>query len=190
MEPYIVFSSLYIADHEIDCVIPIIATFCALFGRLIATLHDGEFCQEDVLPGATSKIMPFQLNEIVSLSSFLKDLSLGLVELAFPEIRTSVNDHYRFVLQQSTAASVSDAKISNQSMWPHLLKVCVSLLRQLHTRDLRRGFCPPNHWTVQTLNLPLDKPSDLEMPRGHRGPRPFQPIKDFTREDFGKECFN
>lgn len=39
-------------------------TFCALFGRLIASLHDGEFCQDDVLPGAVSKIMPFCLAEI------------------------------------------------------------------------------------------------------------------------------
>lgn len=159
--------------------LPIIASFCALFGRLIATLHDREFCQEDVLPGAISKIMPFRLSEIVSLSSFLKDLSLGLVELAFPETRTSINDHYRSVLQSNQQGSTSQ--------WPHLLKVCVSLLRQLHTRDLRRGFCPSNHWVVHTLVLPLDKPTDLEMPRGHRyAPRPFQPIKDFTREDFGK----
>lgn len=123
--------------------------------------------------------MPFRLSEIVSLSSFLKDLSLGLVELAFPETRTSINDHYRSVLQSNQQGSTSQ--------WPHLLKVCVSLLRQLHTRDLRRGFCPTNHWVVHTLNLPLDKPTDLEMPRGHRyAPRPFQPIKDFTREDFGK----
>lgn len=173
-----------------------IATFCALFGRLIATLHDREFCQEDVLPGATSKIMPFQLNEIVLLSSFIKDLSLGLVELAFPETRTLINDHYRAVLRPNQSSSkysgiasrVSTVKhLSVEVMWPHLLKVCVSLLRQLHTRDLRRGFCPSNHWTVQTLNLPLDKPTDLEIPRGHRGPRPFQPIKDFTREDFGNE---
>lgn len=62
-------------------------------------------------------------------------------------------------------------------------KVCVSLLRQIYTRDLRRSFCPENHWTVQTLNLPLDKPTDLHL---RRGPRPFQPIKDFTKEDFGE----
>lgn len=71
----------FLVDHEIDRVIPMIASFCALFGRLIATLHDREFCQEDVLPGATSKIMPFRMNEIICMSSFLKDLSLGLVEL-------------------------------------------------------------------------------------------------------------
>lgn len=108
-------------------------------------------------------------------------MSLGLVELAFPETRTSINDHYRSVLQTNQGSNATSA-----SKWPHLLKVCVSLLRQLHTRDLRRGFCPPNHWVVHTLNLPLDKPTDLEMPRGNRNaPRPFQPIRDFTREDFG-----
>lgn len=136
---------VFAPDREIDRVIPMIASFCALFGRLIATLHDREFCQEDVLPGATSKIMPFKLNEIVSLSSFLKDLSLGLVELAFPETRTSINDHYRSALQlnQNSGSSSSGGGGGNPTTspnkWPHLLKVCVSLLRQLHTRDLRRG---------------------------------------------------
>lgn len=165
-----------------------LVTFCALFGRLISSLHDGEFCQEDVLPGATSKIMPFRLLEIVSMSSFLKDISLGLVELAFPETRTSVNDHYSSALRNSISGSTSSNKNMSctEIIWPHLLKVCVSLLRQLHTRDLRRSFCPDHHWTVQTLNLPLEKPADLEIPRRRRGPRPFQPIKDFTKEDFGE----
>lgn len=166
-----------------------LVTFCALFGRLISSLHDGEFCQEDVLPGAISKIMPFRLPEIVLMSSFLKDISLGLVELAFPETRTSVNNHYSSALRNSLSATSSSASANSalcaDLIWPHLLKVCVSLLRQLHTRDLRRGFCPENHWTVQTLNLPLEKPADLEIPRRRRGPRPFQPIKDFTKEDFG-----
>lgn len=181
--------SLFAANNDIEQVIPMIASFCSLFGRLIVTLHDGEFCQEDILPGATSKIMPFQLNEIISLSSFLKDLSLGLVELAFPETRTNINEHYRFALQpnqfSSTISDPAENQVVNSMVWPHLLRVCVSLLRQLHTRDLRRTFCPANHWTVQNLNLPLDKTTNFEMPRGIRGPRPFQPIRDFTREDFG-----
>lgn len=175
--------------------IPILATFCTLFSRLIINLHDGEFCQEDMLPGAESKIMPFLLTEIAIISSLLKDVSLGLVELAFPEIRKIVNDHYSTIIKSGSgrysASSSSKCKSlgDNQIMWSHLLKVCVSLLRQLHTRDLRCSFCPENHWTVQSLNLPLDKPNDLQMPRGRRGPRPFQPIKDFTREDFGINGF-
>lgn len=58
------FTFILAAGYEIDRVIPILVTFCALFGRLIASLHDGEFCQDDVLPGAVSKIMPFCLAEI------------------------------------------------------------------------------------------------------------------------------
>lgn len=98
-----------------------------------------------------------------------------------------MNDHYRTILRNSGSQSILSLS-ENQVMWSHLLKVCVSLLRQLYTRDLRCSFCPENHWTVQSLNLPLDKPNDLQLPRGRRGPRPFQPIKDFTREDFGTCC--
>lgn len=132
------------------------------------------------------------------MTSFLKDISLGLVELAFPETRTSVNEHYSSALRFNSMAASSSHSIESANkvwygtpsveiIWPHLLKVCVSLVRQLHNRDLRSGFCPENHWVVQTLNLPLEKPADLEIPRRRRGPRPFEPIKDFTREDFGNE---
>lgn len=192
-------SSNFTAQRDIDAVIPILATFCTIFGRLISTLHDGEFCQ-DALPGAVSKIMPFTLAEMIPVSTTLKDISLGLVDLAFPETRSTFHENYRAILKLNSQADDQ----FNKTMWPHLLKVyrlknlnesehffhrcdlqvCVSLLRQLHTRDLRRGFCPDNHWTVQSLNLPLDK--DLHLSRGRRGPRPFQPIKDFTKEDFGK----
>lgn len=180
---------LTISKYDSDRIVPILASFCALFGRLIATLHDGEFCQENVLPGTVSKIMPFTLAEIIPLSTTLKEISLGLVELAFPETRSSLKDSYRTMLTSLNNESTShyrlkcDINEQNKNVWPHLLKVCVSLLRQIHTRDLRRGFCPDGHWTAQNLNLPLDKPTDLHLSRGRRGPRPFQPIRDFTRED-------
>ncbi|XP_058832317.1 ubiquitin-protein ligase E3C [Topomyia yanbarensis] len=180
---------LTISKYDSDRIVPILASFCALFGRLIATLHDGEFCQENVLPGTVSKIMPFTIPEIIPLSTTLKEISLGLVELAFPETRSSLKDSYRTMLTSLNNESTShyrlkcDLSEQNKNVWPHLLKVCVSLLRQIHTRDLRRGFCPDGHWTAQNLNLPLDKPTDLHLSRGRRGPRPFQPIRDFTRED-------
>ncbi|XP_055601145.1 ubiquitin-protein ligase E3C [Uranotaenia lowii] len=181
---------LTISKYDSDRIVPILASFCALFGRLIATLHDGEFCQENVLPGTVSKIMPFTIAEIIPLSTTLKEISLGLVELAFPETRSSLKDSYRTMLTSLNNESTSHYRLKcdrqneqSKNVWPHLMKVCVSLLRQIHTRDLRRGFCPEGHWTAQNLNLPLDKPTDLHLSRGRRGPRPFQPIRDFTRED-------
>ena len=127
-------------------------------------------------------MMPFKISEIIQISSSLKDICLGLVELAFPETRSNFNEHYRPVLI-SINSHLPDSKKVNKNIWPHLLKVCVNLLRQIYNRDLRYRFCPENHWIAQTLNLPLDKPTDLHLTRGRRGIRPFQPIKDFTRED-------
>lgn len=111
----------FVAQNDIKSVIPILATFCSLFGRLISTLHDGEFCQEDVLPGAISKIMPFTLPEIATVSTVLKDISLGLVDLAFPETRSSINEHYRAVLKTNSHGAAEDS--FNKIMWPHLMKV-------------------------------------------------------------------
>lgn len=162
-----------------------------LFGRLLPTLHDVEFCDEKLLiekplqpQHAHVRLMPFSLAEIVQLSKTLKEVSLGLVELAFPETRSSLNQHYRFVLGRSDS---DDRKLKQQKqIWANLLKVVVFVLNQIHTRDLRLGFCPESHWTVTRLDLPLDRPADLPLTRGSRtrGIRPFQPIRDFTREDF------
>uniref|UniRef100_A0A182P9B5 Ubiquitin-protein ligase E3C n=1 Tax=Anopheles epiroticus TaxID=199890 RepID=A0A182P9B5_9DIPT len=186
-----------ISKEDSDRIIPILASFCALFGRLIASLHDGEFVQENVLPGTVSNIMPFSIPELIPLSTTLKEISLGLVELAFPETRSNLHENYRTMISSlsgeargiggpfsSKRTDRNQPYEQNRQVWPHLLKVCVSLLRQIHTRDLRRCFCPEGHWTAQNLNLPLDKPTDLHLSRGsRRGPRPFQPIRDFTRED-------
>ncbi|CAD7011370.1 unnamed protein product [Ceratitis capitata] len=165
-----------------------------LFGRLLPTLHDAEFCDEKLLLakslqasfGAAThiRLMPFSIAEIIQLSKTLKEISLGLVDLAFPETRSNLNEHYRFVLGHSDF----DLKkmYQQKQVWANLLKVVVFVLNQIHTRDLRLGFCPETHWTVSRLDLPLDRPTDLPLTRGNRtrGIRPFQPIRDFTREDF------
>lgn len=170
---------------ESDALIPLLSTFCAVFSRLITTLHDDEFTGPDNQAmgsnenNAVSSLMPFSVREVVAISAVLKDVCLGLVELAFPETRP-VNDHYRSVFQRSGAASGPHLE---ECVKEHLYKVCVNLLRQIYNRDLRRNFCPANHWTVASLNLPLDKPTDLALDRRRRNPRPFQPIRDFTRED-------
>ncbi|XP_067628842.1 ubiquitin-protein ligase E3C [Eurosta solidaginis] len=178
----------------VEQTIPLLATFCMLFGRLLPTLHDAEFCDEKLLLAKSLqssltapthiRLMPFSLAEIVQLSKTLKEISLGLVDLAFPETRSNLNEHYRFVLGRSES---DDKKMWQQKqIWANLLKVVVFVLNQIHTRDLRLGFCPESHWTVSRLDLPLDRPTDLPLTRGNRtrGIRPFQPIRDFTREDF------
>lgn len=174
---------------ESEALIPLLSTFCAIFSLLISTLHDDEFSALDDSLGPVgtgrgrSTLMPFTVSEVVSLSAVLKDVCLGLVELAFPEARP-LNDHYRKVFEGSGALQQHYHHLE-EHVKEHLYRVCVNLLRQIYMRDLRRSFCPEHHWTVASLNLPLDKPTDLTLDRDrrHRNPRPFQPIRDFTRED-------
>lgn len=172
--------------------VPLLATFCMLFGRLLPTLHDVEFCDENMLIDTVKslntlapsrKMMPFSLSEIVQLSKTLKEISLGLVELAFPETRTNLNQHYRFVLGRS---DTDDEQLKQQKkIWSNLLTVVIFVLNHLHARDLRLGFCPETHWIVSRFDLLFDRPADIPLVRGNRtrGIRPFQPIRDFTRED-------
>ncbi|XP_052838360.1 ubiquitin-protein ligase E3C [Drosophila gunungcola] len=175
-------------QQGVDRTIPLLATFCMLFGRLLPTLHDVEFGENNLLLQVQTtinhvRLMPFSIAEIVQMSKTLKDISMGLVELAFPETRSNLAN-YRSVLGHTEA---DDKKLRHQKqIWANLLNVVVFVLNQIHTRDLRLGFCPEAHWTVTRLDLPLDRPTDLPLTHSSRlrGIRPFQPIRDFTREDF------
>lgn len=93
------------------------------------------------MPGAISKIMPFTLPEIATLSTVLKDISLGLVDLAFPETRSSINEHYRAVLKTNSHGAAEDS--FNKIMWPHLMKVISADARSMHflTIILLIGMC-------------------------------------------------
>lgn len=129
-------------------------------------------------------VMPFHIKDIIHMAMTLKELSIGLVELAFPETRSAIRDHYRNILLGNDDDDHKSAKMNQEkTIWSQLLRVCVSLLRQLHTRDLRCEFTPPENWIAPTLNISLDRPTDLQFSARRRGPRPFQPIRDFTRKD-------
>lgn len=65
-----------------------------------------------------SQTMPFALSELVGMSLKLKEVSLGLVELAFPDSRPSVKDQYKSAVHPD-----EDIVPSNTAMWAHLFKV-------------------------------------------------------------------
>ncbi|XP_071445333.1 ubiquitin-protein ligase E3C [Hetaerina americana] len=178
----------------------------------------------------SSQVMPFSLPELASLSLSLKDACLGLVELAFPESRPGVHDDYRTALRgqpQTEWAYGTDGigqlsaqgsfhnqkrrlhhqktkwrKRRSRHVWSHLFKVCVSLLRQLHTRDARRPFCPDGHWISRQVAIlqteggaskgqpgsssavitPMPS-SDITLRRRSRPYRPFQGLRALTQEE-------
>lgn len=160
----------------------VLALFCTLFKLLIASVSDEEFCNENLLPSTVSKIRPFTLAEIISVSTTLKEVSLGLMKLASSETRSSPNGScrsYQAMLEFRDSTIYYQLKritIPCKNVWSHLLNFCAPLLRQIYTRDLQSAFCPEGHWICQNVNLQL-------LPQDRRGPWPFQPICDFIREE-------
>lgn len=139
-------------SEAVERILAPLAVFCALFSLLIGTLHDAEFCKEQgsdeeatgsVTPGA---IQAFTFSELGPLCLTLRQVCLGLVELAFPESRPTVRDDYKnAVLNQSPTKQTTD--VQNQTaVWAHLFKVSVHLLRQLYSRDTRLHFCSAGDW--------------------------------------------
>ena len=86
-------------SNERDEVVPHPAVFSSLFGYLLVTTHDSKFYSSTggEKPGSAAgkAWMPFTLAELVSMSTHLRDICLGLVELAFPESRPVVREDYR-----------------------------------------------------------------------------------------------
>ncbi|XP_011496921.1 PREDICTED: ubiquitin-protein ligase E3C [Ceratosolen solmsi marchali] len=187
---HIISRGIALSAEDTTRIVPLLAVFCSLFSLLIATLHDTEFFIEPSGMELTmtnsidrgQQTMPFTTYDLAVLSSHLKGVCLGLVELAFPDTRPSVRDDYKnAVLGPSTSMSSTP---QNTQMWAHLFKVTVGLLRQLHTRDLRRQFCPDAHWIASNIVIPMNKPQDFSLRRRRlRNYIPFQGLRVFTREE-------
>ncbi|XP_050422907.1 ubiquitin-protein ligase E3C [Adelges cooleyi] len=161
-----------LAPGDFDRIVPLLATFCSLFSSLISTLHDAEF-NKAVGNSSEDNIgnpLKFTAADLISITSILKDVALGLIELAYPDTRPSI---LSFKTNNQNAQT---------SIWSHLLKVTVVILRQLHSRDLRCRFCPEGHWVSNrlTMNSAYDKPSNMHFVqysrRSRHNYRPFRGI--------------
>lgn len=182
---------------ERDAIVPLLAVFASLFCYLLVTIHDTEFYGDDMATNAASgnsKVwMPFTLAELRPMSLSLSDVTLGLIELAFPASRPTVREDYQLAVRSvrsSSSNELSDTanSQSDTQIWSHLFKTTVLLVRQLYTRDTRRQFCPENHWINDRITLPLDRPTDISFRRSRlRQYRPFFGLRVFTREELVEE---
>ncbi|XP_014207134.1 ubiquitin-protein ligase E3C [Copidosoma floridanum] len=192
--PYIHIISRGIALSTDDTarIVPLLAVFCSLLSLLITTLHDTEFFVEpsgvdlnNIMDKAQQPLqqqtMPFTTYDLVMLSSHLKGVCLGLVELAYPETRPTIRDDYKNAVLGPSSSTIAP---QSTQIWAHLLKVCVSLLRQLHTRDLRRQYCPDGHWIASNVEIPMGKPHDFSLRRRRlRSYAPFHGLRTLKREE-------
>ena len=175
---------LRISTHERDEIAPLLTVFCSSFQYLLRAIDDHDFfgTTEDT----KSRWMPFNLSEMVAMSLTLRDLTLGLIDLGFPESRPTVNDNYKHAVN-----SVRDTPITNEDeegldvhVWENIFKKVYSLMKQLYIRDTRHQFCPDDHWISPRISLPQDRSHDITF----RGPRlrshmPFRGLRVLTRDD-------
>jgi ubiquitin-protein ligase E3 C len=86
--------------HERDAIVPLLAVFASLFCYLLVTIHDTEFYGDEVGTGSSTRVwMPFTLSELVPMSLSLRDVTLGLIELAFPQSRPTVKEEYQLAVK-------------------------------------------------------------------------------------------
>ncbi|XP_072172763.1 ubiquitin-protein ligase E3C-like [Diadema setosum] len=158
---------------DINRIIPLLSVFCSLFGHLLVSLHDSEFYGEDSDPNKTS-LMPFSIEELVHMSLALGNACLGMVELAYPETTPSVTSEYSLAMASVGVRRRLDPKKAEKVMatWLYVFKVTTQLVKQLHARDIRRPFCPLNHWLAPNVHVYADQKS--RGVRGHGG-RMYRP---------------
>ncbi|XP_061709126.1 ubiquitin-protein ligase E3C [Cydia pomonella] len=165
-----------------------LAVFCALFSLLIGTLHDTEFCRDvddddkmscesifnndisvsHLTTGGGGRVHAFEFSELGGLCRTLRQVCLGLVELAYPESRPAVNTQYR----DAVGAPIELAG-SQTPAWSHLFKVCTHLLRALYVRDSRLCFMPSGSWPVRGC-VPEGAAAVLVVAGTHVRPNPRQ----------------
>lgn len=83
--------------------------------------------------------MPFSLPTLVAMTMKLKEVSLGLVELAFPDSRPSVKDQYR------SAVGLDYSVNADTVMWSHLFKVSTVFTNVVKYQLISKILIPLTH---------------------------------------------
>lgn len=173
--------------NEQETFIPQLIVFCALLNHLLSTLHYFEFYDENDDSSNTVKTMPFTLNELASICATLKDVCMGLIELAYPDKKSAFNRDYVKAFT-STGSKVPVNSVCEIRLWNRLFKVVVTLLRQLYSRDCRRKFCPDGTWIAKQFPIFFERAAELYFTtkRGC-GYAPFVGLQNLTREQLEEE---
>lgn len=106
-----------------------ISVFCSLFTLYTSTLTDTE-------NDSASSSGIFSNEDLCNICEILRNLSLNLIDIAFPMCRSS--------MVPATPELI------------HLYKYCLNALRVLHILDLRKHFCKSGFWTRKKIHISQD----------------------------------
>ncbi|KFM61319.1 Ubiquitin-protein ligase E3C, partial [Stegodyphus mimosarum] len=169
--------------------LPQLIVFCALLNHLLSTLHDFEFYEQNTEGSNNIKMMPFTLAELASVSATLKDVCMGLIELAYPDKKSAFNRDYVKAMKSVGSKNLDkNVNVFEVRQWNQLFKVVVTLLRQLYSRDCRRKFCPEGTWIAKQFPVFFERAAEMYFTnrRGH-GYEPFVGLQNLTREQLEEE---
>ncbi|RWS07895.1 ubiquitin-protein ligase E3C-like protein [Dinothrombium tinctorium] len=166
-------------------ILPQLTLFCSLFSYLLPTLDDVEFYEEAESEKETKKLssMPFTLKELQSMTLILKDVCIGLIELAYHDTKLAFIEDYKTAMR-SVRNNSDDNNANNVKHWLKLFKTSVYLLRQLYKRDSRRQFCPDNHWISKQVVMSVERPTNFRVGiRQRERYQQFIGLRKLTRQE-------
>ncbi|OTF72618.1 ubiquitin-protein ligase E3C-like protein, partial [Euroglyphus maynei] len=170
--------------------IPHLTIFCALFNYFLQTLDDVEFFNEylrnnvdtenNVISVYNYSVLPFKLDEIISMSSILRDAGISLIELAYQDRR--IINYKINLFGFGVEETIQDEFSIN--CWSLLLRNLLRLLRHIYGRDIRQRFCPENHWiSKRTCISILPQNFNIAIKQRRRLYQEFRGIKHMNRDE-------
>ncbi|XP_047672837.1 ubiquitin-protein ligase E3C-like [Tachysurus fulvidraco] len=142
-------------------IIPLLYLFSSLFSHLLNSIQDTEFFGEAMDGQRQASMMPFSLPELVTLSCCLRDVCLGIINLAHPETRCGHSKEYAAGFRSIGVKTRSQVKEGIVHHWVQLFKVSVNLVKMLRAKDISRPYCPKDHWLSDKVYIWPDKVSLL-----------------------------
>lgn len=169
---------LPIAAVQWSQILPQLTLFSCLLSYLLPTVDDVEFYESAVSPAdpeavpiapKSSSSNPFTIHELQSMTGILKDVCIGLVQLAYHDTKITVKKEYQRAINSVKEIDLDQEDDGSEVVvWQKLFKSSVHLLRQMYHRDSRRSFCPPGHWISSQVCIPVEKPTNFRAGIHHR----------------------
>ena len=167
--------------------IPSLTLFCALFNYFLQTLDDVEFFNEynnNPLESNTDNlaynysVLPFKLNELVSMTSIIRDSCISLIELAYQ------GQKFANMTSRMFGQTLEIEDNYTIQCWRLLLRSTLKLLRHIYARDTRKQFCPKMHWISPNTYVQI-LPANYNLAIQQRGQlyQEFRGIRHLGREE-------
>jgi len=154
---------------EWKLILPHLSFFCSAFNYLLPTNEDFEFLpefyDEKNLNRKKFSTLPFSLEDLRLIVLILRDVSLGLIELAYRDFKPCVESRHTIkqenfimpsLLTESTSKPENLLNKERARHWSNLFEVVSNLLRQLYNRNSRHQFCSESYWIGANVRIEID----------------------------------